>query len=475
MHSQLPTRNLAAELQGLRSVLEQSDGASDPRLFLRMREAVDRIETLIRSPEVVENLGRTTAAEELWWDLKRRVADLTCKLRDREIRLREIERSPVWKLAKPVWKLFRNKAHELPGPYTGVELVHVIDWPREWNTSRTKLLIEGWCFLLNGREIAAVRANVGGHIYVGQYGSERPDVAREGPPWPTARNSGFAVEVPIAVGTSTMHLEAIEPGGPWRVFAERVIVRDAATIDEVPLPPHRLMAAVAGHDNDEEFGRSRLGGPTQMLLDLVAAGVEPQAIHDLLDFGCGCGRFLAGWLLLHRKFRVYGCDYNPELVTWCNANLPGVAVSENRLGQPLPYGDNSFDLIYLLSVFTHLTLPEQEQVVSEFRRVLRPGGYVYVTFHGEPFYERLFARVENRRQQFREDGFLIGADEEEGTNECWTLHSPEHLVRLFEGFTPLKHFRASERGPTDVASWQDSMIFQREGTPNSEGNGPRVA
>ena len=264
-------------------------------------------------------------------------------------------------------------------------------------------------------------------------------------------------------GSSALQLEAIEEGGDWYCFTEREITRDpAGVIDEVPLPPSRLMLAVAGHDDDDEFRRSRIGGPKQMLKDLAIAGIEVSQIVDVLDFGCGCGRFLAGWLVLETPMRLFGCDYNPELVQWCNDNLPGVSVRENQLGKPLPYPPGSFDFIYLISVMTHLTIREQQQLVSEFQRVVRPGGYVYVTFHGETFYDQLFARVENGEEEFRKTGFLIGADEKEGTNDCWTLQSPENVIGLFQGFSLIKHFRANERGPTDVGSWQDSMIFQAE-------------
>ena len=69
------------------------------------------------------------------------------------------------------------------------------------------------------------------------------------------------------------------------------------------------------------------------------------------------------------------------------------------------------------------------------------------------------AKVENGERSSAELAF-ISADEEEGTSECWTLQSPENVIGLFQGFTLIKHFRASERGPTDIGSWQDSMIFQ---------------
>lgn len=427
------------------------------------RLALDSLERRLQfaQEELSQNQACARGASELSWKLRRRLADTAAKLRECADRLREIENSAVWKITKPLWKLFRPHRRGRPIQYCSSEFAYGIEWPRVWKTGRTKLLVEGWCFLLNRRELAGVRAQIGGRTYAAQYGIKRPDLAREANDRPAACHSGFSVEVPVVSGSSILRLEAIEEGGEWCRFAEREIVRPSTTaIDDVPLPPHRLMFAVAAHDDDEEFRRSRISGPKQMLEDLAIAGIDCAQIADILDFGCGCGRFLAGWLVLQTPMRLYGCDYNPELVRWCNAHLPGVSVEENQLGKPLPYAPRSFDLVYLISVMTHLTLREQQRLVSEFRRIVRPGGCVYVTFHGEPFYERLFARVENGEEQFRRTGFLIGADDEQGTNECWTLQSPENVMGLFQGFTLIKHFRASERGPTDVGSWQDSMIFQ---------------
>jgi SAM-dependent methyltransferase len=231
-------------------------------------------------------------------------------------------------------------------------------------------------------------------------------------------------------------------------------------IQEIPLPPDDLMIAVANHANHEDFARSRVNGPAQMLADLGEAGVDPAMPIDVLDFGCGCGRFLAGWVLRGSEMRLHGCDFNPALVAWCNDRIPGVVVRQNQIGQPVPFADRSFDYIYLLSVFTHLTVAEQTRLINEFRRLLRPGGHVYVTFHGEYFYPEMFPRVAHGEELFRRDGFLIQHQNLEGQNDCWTLHTPEFLASLFTGFVPLKHFRSVDRGPTDIAAWQDSMIFR---------------
>ena len=470
MPTYFPIRTFKTELQRLRTAIDHlavsPNGAKTPNstdsAIAEASLALDSLERRLHfaQEELSQDQERAREASELSWNLRRRLADEAAKVRELDNRLHGIEDSVVWKITKPLWKLLRPR-HRHPIPHRNSEFDYAVEWPRFWETSRTKLLVEGWCFLLNGRELAGVRAQIGGKVCLAQYGINRPDLTREASDFPAARNSGFSVEVPVIPGRSILQLEAIEEGGEWYCFAEREIVRDATkAIDDVPLPPSRLMVAVAGHDDDDAFRRSRISGPQQILKDLAIAGIDVGQIADVLDFGCGCGRFLAGWSLVQTHMCLYGCDYNPELVNWCNANLPGISVRENQLGKPLPYPPGSFDLIYLISVITHLTLREQQKLVSEFRRIVRPGGYVYVTFHGEPFYERLFARVENGEELFRKTGFLIGADEVEGTAECWTLQSPENVIGLFQGFTLIQHFRASERGATDVAAWQDSMIFQ---------------
>ena len=231
-------------------------------------------------------------------------------------------------------------------------------------------------------------------------------------------------------------------------------------VQEIPLPPDDLMIAVSNHANHEDFARSRINGPAQMLVDLSAAEIDSTKLVDTLDFGCGCGRFLAGWVMHGSPMRLRGCDYNPALVKWCSEHIPGVIVKVNRLGEDIPFETGSLDFVYLLSVFTHLTVAEQKRLVGEFRRVLRPDGYVYVTFHGEYFLPEMLPRMEGGEELFRRDGFLIQHETLEGQNDCWTLHSPSYLSALFEGFLLVKHFRSLDRGPTDIAAWQDSMIFK---------------
>ena len=64
----------------------------------------------------------------------------------------------------------------------------------------------------------------------------------------------------------------------------------------------------------------------------------------ILDFGCGCGRIARHFRSL-KKAKLYGTDYNPELVAWCQRNLPFAEFGVNQLQPPLPYADAKFGFI----------------------------------------------------------------------------------------------------------------------------------
>jgi ubiquinone/menaquinone biosynthesis C-methylase UbiE len=76
----------------------------------------------------------------------------------------------------------------------------------------------------------------------------------------------------------------------------------------------------------------------------------------VLDFGCGAGRVLRHFAPeAEAGGEFWGCDPYPPTIEWLKANLSPpfqFYVSEAR---PLPHPDGYFDLIYAISVFTHIT------------------------------------------------------------------------------------------------------------------------
>jgi len=203
---------------------------------------------------------------------------------------------------------------------------------------------------------------------------------------------------------------------------------------ELPLPPRRLMIRVAGTPDHDWFLRSgRISA--DIVRDAAARhGLPLESVGSLLDFGCGCGRVTRWWHDLDAE--VHGSDVDTRAVAWCQANLGFGHFASNDLAPPLRYADSTFDLVHAFSVLTHLTEELQRPWLDELRRVLRPGGLLVLSTHGERYLERLNAA---ERAQFEAGKLVVRWGGVAGTNLCTTFHPRSYLERLAERFELLEH------------------------------------
>jgi mutator protein MutT len=170
---------------------------------------------------------------------------------------------------------------------------------------------------------------------------------------------------------------------------------------EFPLPPARLRFRVAENSSVLNFFTVGLRTAEQLQEAMACAGFRLQDDAAALDFGCGCGRTL---LWLARQFpgvRWHGADVDAESIEWCRASIPG-AFSVNGPLPPLPYGESSFDLVYAVSVFTHLSEEHQRAWLPELRRILKPGGLLLLSFHSKNVWQPL-----DDASSVERDGFVF--------------------------------------------------------------------
>ena len=101
-----------------------------------------------------------------------------------------------------------------------------------------------------------------------------------------------------------------------------------------------------------------------------------------LDFGSGAGRTLRHFAAEAEVGEFWGCDMHGPSMEWMDQNLSPVKAWQTTLSPPsgLPHG--FFDLIYTVSVFTHLT-DHASAWLLELHKVLKPGGILIVSFMGQ--------------------------------------------------------------------------------------------
>lgn len=164
-----------------------------------------------------------------------------------------------------------------------------------------------------------------------------------------------------------------------------------------------------------------------MEMPYLAERWQSLGFRDVLDNGCGPGRH--GIYFARKGFSVTGLDQSREALSyfrhWGGEENLTVQAVEGDIFQ-LPFPENRFDGVIDYNVSYHTDTAGFSCAVKELRRVLRPGGELYITLlsQSDPGFQ-------NAPEAEHVDDFtLVHAG---GTPHFYG--SREHLAEIFEGFT----------------------------------------
>jgi tRNA (uracil-5-)-methyltransferase TRM9 len=99
----------------------------------------------------------------------------------------------------------------------------------------------------------------------------------------------------------------------------------------------------------------------------------------LLNLGCGHG---ADFLPFKESFELYGVDFSTEMLKFARkyAKKFGFAVKLKLADiRKLPYPNETFNWAISVGAYHHIKSGEHQAAMSELRRVLKPGGEVFIT------------------------------------------------------------------------------------------------
>jgi SAM-dependent methyltransferase len=136
-------------------------------------------------------------------------------------------------------------------------------------------------------------------------------------------------------------------------------------------------------------------------VDIAHALVRDAGLHAgsrVLEIGSGQGRPAIPLTRALTTGSYDGIDIVLDAVDWCKANIttrhPNFRFHHydihnefyNPTGKgtvattPLPFADDTFDIVFLSSVMTHLNTEDVLAYLPEIRRVLKPGGRLWATW-----------------------------------------------------------------------------------------------
>ena len=146
---------------------------------------------------------------------------------------------------------------------------------------------------------------------------------------------------------------------------------------EFPVPPPELWLCSEGTPEDYlSSGREHVD---KMMSIVRSSGVSLQPDQRILDFGCGTGRMLRWLRNKAEECSIWGVDLQAQHIAWCQEHLsPPFRFATTTSLPHLPFEDGYFDFIYAGSVFTHIA-DLADAWLLELRRVLVPGGKLYIT------------------------------------------------------------------------------------------------
>ena len=164
---------------------------------------------------------------------------------------------------------------------------------------------------------------------------------------------------------------------------------------------------------------------------------KPQKKLTILDWGCGPGRIIRHMPdLFEKSCQIYGTDYNLKNIEWCKENLQNIKFSQNSITPPLDFPDQKFDIIYGISIITHLSEKMHYAWIAELHRVLRNDGIIMLTTAGNAFSIKLTNKEKSR---FANGELIVRGNVKEGHRTFSAFHPVSFMHNLFSNFEIVEH------------------------------------
>ncbi|MDO6597580.1 class I SAM-dependent methyltransferase [Oceanihabitans sp. 2_MG-2023] len=176
----------------------------------------------------------------------------------------------------------------------------------------------------------------------------------------------------------------------------------------------------------------------------------------ILDWGCGPARILRHFPDLLPEAQFYGTDYNEKSIAWNKRNIENVQFQKNLINPPTGFKENTFDAIYGLSIFTHLSEENHTKWIDELYRISNKNAVLIITTHGEAFKEKL---IQKDQLKFEANQLVIQANTLEGHRTFAAYHPPILMRKMFKSkFEILEHILGEKE---DWGISQDTWVIKK--------------
>ena len=232
------------------------------------------------------------------------------------------------------------------------------------------------------------------------------------------------------------------------------------------VPPPELWEGYAVAESDYlEYGELDI---SKMLNILGQAGESAETLTKVLDLGCAAGRMLRHYPYFEGKSELWGCDINAHHIDWCQQHLsPPFLFATTTTAPHLPFEDNSFDLVYCGSVFTHIS-DLSDAWFLEIRRILRRGGYAFLTIHDKHTLDLMLKKYIHMDRFHDIANYIKNFDERTGVSKkdyayfsigtdplSQVYYDADYLIKKWSGFAKMISIHP------ETYNYQTAVLFQK--------------
>lgn len=279
------------------------------------------------------------------------------------------------------------------------------------------LSLRGWA-LSPGRDAGSVAFSVNGRRFEQvRSGLARDDLARLFWHRPDAASGGFECQTSLsaedlAADALELHFCDRATGKPFEPRHAYHFPMTRNPEAPLPLPEGPRMYRTTGSESVANFRLTGLSTAAKIRDITAELKRDIGSLGHVLDWGCGCGRvarFCSDWP------GFAGTDVDADNAGWCRDNLRFGDFRPIALFPPTPFAEGKLDLIFGISVMTHLALDVQQAWLAELYRISAPYGLVLLTTLGEHaavragFTPEAFAQFTAAGHVFHHDGGVMDA------------------------------------------------------------------
>lgn len=228
----------------------------------------------------------------------------------------------------------------------------------------------------------------------------------------------------------------------------------------IAIPPDEWLFETFQLDYQKYFDDGNLAA--KEILDWTIELI-PSELPTILDWGCGTGRIIQHLHQYHPYALLYAADINKKMIAWDHQNIKDVHFSSISINIPTEYPANYFDLVYGISVFTHLPLRLQSEWLVELNRIIKPGGILLVTTHGSFFNAQLSQKEKKllTEKGFFEKAFHQNKQLQSGDRNYTMYVTEDYFKKIIDSHFSIKAYYDGSLFPEKFGG-QDLWILQKK-------------